>query len=141
RGRRIRLGDDQRRRLAAKGQRLGRRVLRQVATIVTPDTILRWYRRLIAQKWTSEYRRPGRPGLASWAYEGDRDAHRADGDREPCVGLQPHPGCVEESRPPRREKHRRQGSKGQWDPAGARAAFIVACLYAGALGRDCRCRL
>src|SRR5438552_16532913 len=61
RGRRIRLGDDQRRRLAAKGQRLGRRVLRQVATIVTPDTILRWYRRLIAQKWT-EYRRPGRPG-------------------------------------------------------------------------------
>ena len=63
RGRRIRLGDDQRRRLAAKGQRLGRRVLRQVATIVTPDTILRWYRRLIAQKWTSEYRRPGRPRL------------------------------------------------------------------------------
>src|SRR5262249_52413398 len=38
--------------------------LRQVATIVTPDTILRWYRRLIAQKWTAEYRRrPGRPGL------------------------------------------------------------------------------
>jgi putative transposase len=37
--------------------------LRQVATIVTPDTILRWYRRLIAQKWTSESRRPGRPGL------------------------------------------------------------------------------
>ena len=34
-----------------------------MATIVTPDTILRWYRRLIAQKWTSEYRRPGRPGL------------------------------------------------------------------------------
>src|SRR5437899_268594 len=102
RGRRVRLSDDQRRRLAAKGQRLGRRVLRQVATIVTPDTILRWYRWLIAQKWTSEYRRPGRPGLASWAYEGDRDAHRADGDREPCVGLQPHPGCVEESRPPRR---------------------------------------
>src|SRR5918996_1208940 len=63
RGRRVRLTDDQRRRLAAKGQRLGRRVLRQVATIVTPDTILRWYRRLIAQKWTSECRRPGRPGL------------------------------------------------------------------------------
>jgi putative transposase len=30
---------------------------------VTPDTILRWSRRLIAQKRTSEYRRPGRPGL------------------------------------------------------------------------------
>jgi hypothetical protein len=38
-GRRLRLTDDQRRRLAAKGRRLGRRVLRQVATIVTPDTI------------------------------------------------------------------------------------------------------
>jgi putative transposase len=63
RGRRVRLTDDQRRRLAAKGQRLGRQVLRHVATIVTPDTILRWYRRLIAQKWTSECRRPGRPGL------------------------------------------------------------------------------
>ena len=53
RGRRARLTDDQRRRLAAKGQQLGRRVLRQVATIATPDTILHWYRRLIAQKWTS----------------------------------------------------------------------------------------
>ncbi len=137
RGRRVRLSDDQRRRLAAKGQRLGRRVLRQVATIVTPDTIPRWYRRLIAQKWTWECRRQG----ASRAHEGDRDAHRADGDRESRVGLQPHPGGVEESRPPRREKHRRQGSEGQWDPAGARAAFIVAYLYAGALGRDCRCRL
>ena len=63
RGRRVRLTDDQRRRLAPKGQRLGRQVLRQVATIVTPDTILRWYRRLIAQKWTSECRRSGRPGL------------------------------------------------------------------------------
>jgi hypothetical protein len=41
RGHRVRLSDDQRRRLAAKGQRLGRRILRQVATIVTPDTIVR----------------------------------------------------------------------------------------------------
>src|SRR5262249_24770774 len=39
-GRRLRLTDEQRRRLAAKGRCLGRRVLRQVATIVTPDTIL-----------------------------------------------------------------------------------------------------
>jgi hypothetical protein len=53
RGRRVRLTDGQRRRLGVKGQRLGRQVLRQVATIVTPDTILRWYRRLIAQKWRS----------------------------------------------------------------------------------------
>jgi len=57
------LTDDQRRRLAAKGQVLGRRALAEVATIVTPDTILRWYRRLIAAKWTFASRRTGRPGV------------------------------------------------------------------------------
>ena len=61
-GQRIRLTDDQRRRLAAQGHRLGRRLLGQVATIVTPDTILRWHRRLIAEKWTYASKRPGRPG-------------------------------------------------------------------------------
>ena len=62
-GRRINLSDDQRRRLAAKGKRIGRRLLMQVATIVTPDTILRWHRRLIAAKWTCPSKRVGRPGL------------------------------------------------------------------------------
>jgi putative transposase len=62
-GRRLRLTDDQRRRLAAKGRQLGRRVLRQVATIVTPDTILRWHRQLIARKWTFTPKRPGRPRI------------------------------------------------------------------------------
>ena len=47
----LRLTDAQRRRLAVRGHKLGRRVLRQVAGIVTPDTILRWYRRLIAKKY------------------------------------------------------------------------------------------
>jgi hypothetical protein len=40
----ILLSDDQRRRLAVKGKALGRRQLADVAGIVTPDTILRWYR-------------------------------------------------------------------------------------------------
>ena len=40
--RRLRLTDDQRRRLAVKGQVLGRRHLAAVAGTVTPDTILRW---------------------------------------------------------------------------------------------------
>ena len=62
-GRRLRLTDDQRRRLAAKGKRIGRQALNQVATIVTPDTIMRWHRRLIALKWTFERSRTGRPGL------------------------------------------------------------------------------
>ena len=52
RGRRLRLTDEDRCRLARRGQRLGRQVLRQVATIATPDTILRWHRQLIARKWT-----------------------------------------------------------------------------------------
>jgi transposase InsO family protein len=62
-GRRLRLHDDDRRRLAAIGQRLGRRILSEVVTIVTPDTILRWHRELIARKWTYEPSRPGRPGV------------------------------------------------------------------------------
>ncbi len=64
--RRLRLTDDQRRRLAVKGQVLGRRQLTAVAGIVTPDTILRWYRRLIAKKYDgSKMRRPGRPPTKS----------------------------------------------------------------------------
>ena len=60
--RRLRFNDDQRRRLAAKGRRLGRRVLGEIGTIVKPDTIIRWYRELIARKYDgSEKRRPGRP--------------------------------------------------------------------------------
>ena len=58
----LRLTDAQRRRLAVRGQKLGRRVVMQVAGIVTPDTILRWYRRLIAQTYDGSARRGrGRP--------------------------------------------------------------------------------
>jgi putative transposase len=60
---RMRLTDMERRRLAMHGHRLGRRRLRDVATIVTPDTILRWHRQLVARKWTYAKRRGGRPGV------------------------------------------------------------------------------
>src|SRR3954462_12231008 len=43
--RRVRFNDDQRRRLAAKAKGLGRRRLAEVATLVTPDTLLAWQRR------------------------------------------------------------------------------------------------
>ena len=62
---RLRFTDDQRRRLAVKAKLLGRALLNQVATIVTPDTLLRWHRRLIAMKWDySSKRGPGRPRIA-----------------------------------------------------------------------------
>jgi transposase InsO family protein len=61
--RRLRLDDEQRRRLAVLGQRLGRSLLREFATLVTPDTILRWHRALVAQKWTYPRQGPGRPGV------------------------------------------------------------------------------
>jgi hypothetical protein len=64
-GRRLRLHDDQRRRLAAKAQGLGRKRLAAVATVVTPETLLAWHRKLIAQKYDgSAKRRPGRPPTA-----------------------------------------------------------------------------
>jgi transposase InsO family protein len=55
------LTDHQRRRLAVRGKAIGRRALAEVASIVTPDTILRWHRQLIAEKWTHKRRSPGRP--------------------------------------------------------------------------------
>jgi hypothetical protein len=57
------LDDTERRRLAELGHRVGRRVLGQIATIVTPDTILRWHRQLVACKWTYVRVRGGRSGL------------------------------------------------------------------------------
>ncbi|NNF64215.1 MAG: DDE-type integrase/transposase/recombinase [Acidimicrobiia bacterium] len=61
---RLRFTDKQRRRLAAKAKLLGRAVLNQIATIVTPDTLLRCHRQLIAMKWDySSKRGPGRPRI------------------------------------------------------------------------------
>ena len=48
---RVRLSDTQRATLAEIAKRLGRKALREVACVAKPDTILAWYRRLIAQKF------------------------------------------------------------------------------------------
>jgi len=59
---RLRFTDVQRRRLAAKAHKVVRKGLFEISTLVTPDTLLRWYRRLIAKKYDgSQARRPGRP--------------------------------------------------------------------------------
>jgi hypothetical protein len=64
-GRRLRLNDDQRRRLAANAKGLGRKPLAEVATIVTPETLLAWHRKLTAQKYDGSGKRgPGRPRTA-----------------------------------------------------------------------------
>ena len=60
--RRPKFNDDQRRRLATKAKALGRKILADVAGIVTPETLLAWHRKLIAQKYDgTPNRAPGRP--------------------------------------------------------------------------------
>jgi hypothetical protein len=64
RGKRIRFTDAERVLLARKAKAVGRKVLLRLDTIVTPDTPMRWHRRLVAQKW--DYRKSrgrGRPGI------------------------------------------------------------------------------
>ena len=94
-GKRLRFTDAQRRRLARKGKLVGRRGLRNVVCIVTPDTILRWYRQLVANKYDGSKRRGlGRPRTAdelralvvslavhnaTWGYTRIRDVLRSLG--------------------------------------------------------------
>ncbi|HYR44237.1 MAG TPA: hypothetical protein VER98_14505, partial [Terriglobia bacterium] len=60
--RRLRFTDNQPRRLSTKAKKLGRKVLAEVATIVTPETLLAWHRKLIAKKYDgSAFRATGRP--------------------------------------------------------------------------------
>jgi putative transposase len=63
---RMRLSDPERSTLAEIGKRLGRAALLQVACVAKPDTILAWYRRLIARKFDGSKLRtsPGRPRIA-----------------------------------------------------------------------------
>jgi putative transposase len=45
-----------------KAKVLGRKVLKELETLVTPDTLMRWYRQLVASRWNCRGRRgPGRP--------------------------------------------------------------------------------
>lgn len=64
-GRRIRFSDAERALLARRAKAVGRKALLSLGTIVSPDTLLRWHRRLITQKWNFAHlrRRVGRPGV------------------------------------------------------------------------------
>src|SRR5919206_2626282 len=62
----LRLSDSERRTLAEIGRRLGRKLLSEVACVAKPETILGWYRRLIARKFDGSKHRsyPGRPRVS-----------------------------------------------------------------------------
>ncbi len=62
---RMRLTDGERKTLAEIGHKLGKQALQEVATIVKPDTILAWHRKLVAQKFDGSQQRqsPGRPKI------------------------------------------------------------------------------
>ncbi len=107
RGKRLRLSDDERRRLAVKAQALGREALAQIASVATPATLLRWYRCLIAAKYDgSKNRSPGRPPTA----KDIRESHCARGAGEPDVGIYAparrtqEPADVGRGRPDRRDQ-------------------------------------
>src|ERR1700733_4355599 len=76
-GRRVRFNDDQRRRLASKAKGFGRKLLREVARLVTPETLLAW--QLIAHKYDGTAQR----GRASEDRQRDRDLGGAAGRGEP----------------------------------------------------------
>jgi hypothetical protein len=88
-GRRIVFTDAERRQLAAKATVPGRMALRELGTIVTPDTSLRRHRDLVARKWNFvERRRPGRPRIRKELGPGG-----AHGYGESDLGLLADPGC------------------------------------------------
>src|SRR3989442_1057984 len=62
---RVRLSDGERTTLAKIGKKLGKQALAEVASIVTPDTILAWHRKVVAQKFDGSQQRKalGRPTI------------------------------------------------------------------------------
>src|SRR5262245_21097156 len=63
---RLRLTDGERFTLAEIAKRLGRKALKDIARVAKPDTLLAWYRRLVALKFDGSRRRvyPGRPRIS-----------------------------------------------------------------------------
>jgi hypothetical protein len=64
---RLRLSDAERSTLAEIAKRLGRKVLKEIARVAKPDTLLAWYRQLVAHKFDGSRRRgyPGRPRMST----------------------------------------------------------------------------
>ena len=113
---RIILNDDQKRLLAVSGKKLGRKVLSDICCAFSPDTILKWHRKLIARKYDgSRNRKAGRPRISeqleelvikfakhnrNWGYLriagqlkylGYKISHRTASDILKRYGLEPSP--------------------------------------------------
>jgi putative transposase len=64
RGKRVRFADAELALLARKARAVARKTLLKLDTLVSPDTLMRWHRRLVAEKWNYTHGRgPGRPGV------------------------------------------------------------------------------
>jgi len=80
-----RLSDGERATLAEIGKRLGRKGLEQVARLAKPDTILAWYRQLVAEKFDGCKKAPhARPAARQ---SRDRESGGSLGSRELRLGL------------------------------------------------------
>jgi hypothetical protein len=93
RGKRLRLSDDDRRRLVVKAKALGGKALAQIASIATPDALLRWYHSLIAANYDgSKNRCQGRPSVCAMrAYKemaGGGPKPVRPGDVTPATGFE-----------------------------------------------------
>ena len=84
--RRLLLNDDQRRRLAVKGKVLGRKLLKQIATIVTPDTLL-LLASAVGRREVGRQPATAEEARAAADFGGHHPTGRADGAGEPELGL------------------------------------------------------
>jgi len=132
RGKRIRFTDAERALLDRKAKAVGRKTLLELDTIVSPDTLMRWHRRLVAQKW--DLGQAAWPGTA-WDHGRDLSADRSHGARQSELGLHPDSRRVGESQLQGGTGHGRQRIEVQRHRAcaGARKAHQMVHLFEGAL--------
>ena len=116
---RVRLSDGERKTLAEIGKKLGKKALEEVATLVKPDTILAWHRKLIAKKFDGSQKRKslGRPQV-------DEDLEalvRAPGPGKPLWGYDRMAGALKASGLHDQRPNGRQHLEASQHPAGSRA--------------------
>jgi hypothetical protein len=111
RGKRIRFTDSERALLGRKAKAVGHKTLLGLETIVSPDTLLRWHRRFVAQKWDfSKSPRSGASRHHARAFRIDR----AHGAGQSKLGLHPHSRRVSQSQTQGGSRHDCECVEAQW---------------------------